>query len=701
MTTRRCAAWLLLAAACGGAERAEPTAAAAEATPAAARPAVRHLLLITVDTLRADALGFAGNTRVETPTLDRLAAAGTVFADAHAHNVVTLPSHANILTGRYPYQHGVRDNQGFRLPPGVPTLATWLSEAGFATAAFVGAFPLDARFGLDRGFDVYDDRLSGNVGAQGARALERPATEVVAAAWRWWQANAGRRRFLWVHLYDPHAPYEPPASLAGRYASEPYLGEVAAVDAALEPLLAPFLAGAEEPTLIAFTSDHGEALGEHGELTHGLFAYEATLKVPLILWAPGLPPGRADRHARHVDLAPTLLAAAGVGLPPDLPGHSLLDDAPTEAGESYFEALTATLDRGWAPLRGTVRDGMKLVDLPVAELYDLRRDGGEEENLFAARREEARALAALLPAESVWPPARGATTAAEEAALRSLGYLGGRAPAKATYGAEDDPKNLVALDRQVHEVIDLYERGRLAEAESLGRRVVAARPDMGIASYYLAQVLLAAGRDGEALAVMEASYRRGAATPELLRQLGLTLGASGRAAEAVELLRGAAASGDPEDLNALGLVLSEAGRQEEAEAALQRVFAADARNAVAWQHLALASLRRGDWAAARERAERALAENDGLGLAWSYLGSARYKLGEPREAVAAWQRAVAIDPQDFDALYNIGLVAPEVGDVAAARAALERFLAAAPPARYGADLEEVRRRLASLGGAAP
>ncbi|HEX9667991.1 MAG TPA: sulfatase, partial [Thermoanaerobaculia bacterium] len=258
---------LLLAALAGGgvwwllARRADPGAGAARGA---------DVVLVTLDTLRHDALGFAGNREVETPALDALAAAGRVYPQAHAHNVVTLPSHANILTGLYPHQHGVRDNSGFTLAPRFPTLATLLRGAGYATAAFVAAFPLDARFGLGRGFDVYDDRYPEGSAPTAFVIAERPGDQVVAPALAWWRANAGKKRFLWVHLYDPHAPYAPPEPFASRYAADPYLGEVAATDAFLAPLLGPFLAGEEEPALVAVTADHGEALGDHGEVSHGL-----------------------------------------------------------------------------------------------------------------------------------------------------------------------------------------------------------------------------------------------------------------------------------------------------------------------------------------------------------------------------------------------------------------------------------------------
>ena len=253
----------------------------------------RNILLVTIDTLRADVLGAYGG-RAITPNLDRLAATGVRFAFAHAHAVVTLPSHATILTGRYPYEHGIRDNTGYRLAAGQATAATLLKARGFATGAFVGGFPLDHRFGLNAGFDVYDDKLdpAGN-GEPGDR--ERRADAVVRSASDWIGRQAGTW-FAWVHVYDPHATYAPPAEWAARFPSDPYLGEVSWTDAALGPLFER-LAVQSRPTLVIVTADHGESLGEHGELTHGLFAYESTLRVPLLI-AEIRPARAADARAR-------------------------------------------------------------------------------------------------------------------------------------------------------------------------------------------------------------------------------------------------------------------------------------------------------------------------------------------------------------------------------------------------------------------
>src|SRR5215468_331593 len=325
---------------------------------AALRPAALRrepglsVLLVTVDTLRADALGSYGRVGAETPRMDRLAASGVRFDFAHAHNVVTLPSHANILSGRYPFEHRIRDNAGFRLPAGMETLATILKRHGYRTGAFVSAFPLDSRFGLDRGFDVYDDRLGDTEVKPDFQMLERPGPQTVAAAAAWWNAEAGPS-FGWVHIYEPHAPYQPPPAFQGRFA-RPYDGEVAAADAALAPLLDPILQqGQASRTLVVLTGDHGESLGEHGESTHGIFTYEATLRVPLILHQPRLfGPRVVTSSVRHVDLLPTILDALALPPEPGVAGRSLLGLAQGFASESpasYFESVSPALTRGWAP----------------------------------------------------------------------------------------------------------------------------------------------------------------------------------------------------------------------------------------------------------------------------------------------------------------------------------------------------------------
>jgi arylsulfatase A-like enzyme/Flp pilus assembly protein TadD len=660
------------------------------------RAQIDNVVLITIDTLRADATGFSGNQRVETPNLDRLAREGLVFEAAHASNVVTLASHANILTGLYPYQHGVRENSGFRLDSRFPTMATLLSRSGFATAAFVGAFPLDARYGLNRGFDVYDDRYPPGVTAYDFAVPERPGTEVVAPALDWYRKNEGRKRFLWVHLYDPHAPYLPQPPFKERYAGDPYLGEVAATDAALKPLLELLEEEARGPALVVVTGDHGEALGDHGELTHGLFAYEATLKVPLLLWCPGrVEAARSGRQVGHVDILPTVLELAGAPPPADLPGHSLLRAAGKEA--TYFESLSASLNRGWAPLTGVIADGLKYVDLPIPELYDLKSDPQEKQNLVGERPDAVRRLKALLP--SATPASASKPTSEEARRLLSLGYLSGSAGHRGPYTEADDPKRLVALDAKIHRVIDLYQRGDRAAARALAGEILRERPSMSVGYDFLSFLLQQDGRDAEAAGILQSAVRKGLASEEMRQKLALILCELGRPAEALETLKPFAQSDDPDTQNAIGIALTDLGRTPEALGVFEEVARKHPTNPTAFENMGIALLKSRNAAGSLEKLNRALALNEKLPRALNTKGVAQMELGDPAGAIASWSRAAELDPRQYDALLNLGVVAAQRGEIGVARDALRRFVATAPPALYAKDLARARRMLREMGGA--
>ncbi|MGH9422566.1 MAG: sulfatase, partial [Thermoanaerobaculia bacterium] len=429
-----------------------------------------------IDTTRAEVLGYAGNTRVKTPFIDALASRGVIFTNAHAHNVITLPSHVNILTGLYPYQHGVHDNAGFVLDPKHLTVASRLRQAGYTTGAFVGAFPLDARFGLNQGFDTYDDNYGKGQASVDFVEQERRATAVLSAATKWWQEKEGQKRFKWVHLYDPHAPYLPPEPFLSQYRFSEYLGEIAYVDDALSKALGPILA-ADPDALVILTSDHGESLGEHGEKTHGLFAYESTLKIPLIVARRGIEHRVEPEYVRHVDIVPTILASIGLAIPEELRGQSLLGRI--TPSDSYFEALSASLNRGWAPLTGIIHGSVKYIDLPLAELYDLPRDPGETMNLISERRRDAEQSRKLLEKIKGELPASPRSISPEEVArLRSLGYVAGSAAPRSNYTAADDPKSLVSIDEKMHAAIDAFERHNPARGLQLAREFVAERPSM-------------------------------------------------------------------------------------------------------------------------------------------------------------------------------------------------------------------------------
>jgi choline-sulfatase len=654
------------------------------------------VLLITIDTLRADAVSAYGATTGATPVIDRLARGGVVFRQAHAHNVVTLPSHANILSGRLPFQHGVRDNAGFRFPADTETLATLLKAAGYRTGAFVSAFTLDSRFGLDRGFDVYDDQLEG---AAGPLALpERHGADTVARARRWLDEGDGRPTFCWIHLYDPHAPYRPREPFASRYAATPYVGEVAAADAALEPVLRPLLETSSPRTLVVLTADHGESLGEHGERTHGLFAYEATLRVPLILFAPSVvPPAVVDSVAGHDDIVPTILDAIAGVAPADLPGHSLLPRAVGAAAPDaplYFEALSAAANRGWAPLTGVLRGGEKYIELPLPELYDLAGDPGEQHNLVASRSGRVERLQADLrafpSADSV--PSRQARAAEDREtreALRALGYLSSAAaPLRKRYAPEDDPKRLVGLDTLMEQVLARHREGDLDGALALCRDIVRQRPDMPAA--WLQMAILQRKR-GDMTAAIDALKRLIAITPEdggNAAVLGQYLTDAGRASEAVALLRPYAAAAEPalDVLTAQGVALARLGRLADAAAMLERARQADPSNAMARVELGTVRLLAGQNALARRAFEDALALDAGLAMAHHSLGLLAAKEGREDEALVHWREALERDPGHADALFRMGSTLARRGRADEARPYLEAFVARAPQPLYAREV---------------
>ena len=670
-----------------------------------------NVLLVTVDTLRADALAGDGGP-ARTPAIDGLAAGGLRFSFAHAHAVLTLPSHASILTGLYPFQHGVRDNSGYRLTSH-DTLALRLKAAGYATGAFVGAFPLDARFGLNAGFDEYDGRFDDRAAGRRLDVPERPAETVVQHAMAWIKAQ-DHRWLAWVHVYEPHAPYTPPPPFDVEYASRPYFGEVAAVDRALAPLF-DLARQARRPTLVVVTGDHGEALGEHGELTHGLFAYEATLRVPLVVAVVGTNNGDGtdrrdgpgprrvvDAPVRHVDIVPTILDVLGLPVPHGLPGHSLRTDADRRGGAervSYFEAMTAMLDYGGAPLDGIVSGREKFIRVPLPEMYDISRDAAESRNVADASGERLRALdsrlAALAPASPGTPRAEDPESAAR---LRSLGYTSPAASRKTKFSADDDPKRLVDVDRALHEAVALGENGRLQDAIARYRDVLAKRPALTAASRHLAFAYWRSGNPAAAIATLEAA-RTAADDAGVQVQLGSYLVEAGRTGEALALLqRAAAVEPDVETLNALGLAYARTDRTREALAAFQRALALEPDNGATLENIGAVHLDAGRLDLARGEFAHAVRSNPESAAAHAGLAMASVRTGDRSAAIDEWKRAAALDPSNVDVLYDLGVQLARDDRMAEARPYLERFARTAPPAVYARQLQNVRLILESAAG---
>ena len=671
-------------------------------------PKPRHVLLITIDTLRADALGASGNHSARTPWLDRLAAGGVRFANARAHNVVTLPSHANILTGRLPPDHGIRDNAGFRLNATEETAATRLAANGFRTGAFISAFPLDSRFGLGRGFEVYDDAFVDVTPRPAFLEQERAGVDTVAAATAWLGAQSGDRSgkerqpsFAWIHLYEPHFPYTPPEPYRSAFAADPYAGEVAAVDAALGPVLQPILdQGRDGNTLVVVTSDHGEALGDHGESTHGIFAYESTLKVPLILYYPPLlTPRVVDAAVSHVDILPTMLEALALPAASGLRGRSLLHlaTAPGEAKSfTYFEALSGSLNRGWAPLSGIVADGQKYIDLPIPELYDLHADPGEANNLASERPEEVARLQALLGSMGSLDTRRADETSEVRERLRSLGYVTstGRKASK-QYTDTDDPKRLIQVEAALQEIVRLYLDGRVSDALSRARALTAENRENRLALMQLAHLEREMGNMPQAIAALRQAVTMDPGDAEAASLLGATLTAANRPREAADLLRPYASAADADVQALVVLALAEARMRAFPEAlrVLDKALVQDRSNAMILVTRGTVELMAGRRAQARAAFESALAMNPTNARAHSALGALVAEEGRIEESLQHWRRAVAIDQIEFEKLLAVGISLARSGRIAEARPHLELFADAAPPARYAGDIALARRWL--------
>ena len=449
-----------------------------------------NVVLFTLDTLRADYLRCYGRQSVETPNLDAMAAGGVRCADAVTAVPLTLPAHCTILTGNYPPRHGVRTNGAYRLPPEQVTLAERLKEAGYATAAFISAFVLDGRFGTSQGFDVYRDEIDPHYRSAGqARDIpQQPGNVVTDAALAWLdthQRTANNRPFfMWVHLFDPHAPYEPPEPFATRYATDLYGGEVAFTDQQVGRLIERLRElKLLDRTVIVAVGDHGEGLGEHGEETHSILIYEATMWVPLIFYCPGVLPAGVvldDRVVATADIMPTVLDL--LGLPPgSCDGLSLLRAGTPAQRVAYLESL-APRERGWSPLRGLRRHRDKYIEAPKPEYYDLAADPREQQNLFAETgpagelRDQLAALLANFPTEQ--KNAQFTPDAEALSKLAALGYVGGRAVV--TDGPAIDPKDvIVAWEREWGRAWRAMNAGRYRDAISALEVVLSIAPGDG------------------------------------------------------------------------------------------------------------------------------------------------------------------------------------------------------------------------------
>jgi len=616
---------------------------------------VDRVVLVTIDTLRADHLGCYGGSWVETPVLDALAERGVRFETAISPAPLTLPSHASLMTGLDPPRHGVRNNSTFQLDGGFPTLAERMRGQGFATAAFIGAVVLDRQYGLARGFDDYDDRMAPRRAAGEFGFAERTADQVVDSAITWLE-TAPERFFLWLHLYDPHAGYEPPARYLARSPSHPYAGEIAFADAELGRLVDLIRARWDERrTLFVVTSDHGESLGEHGEMTHSFTIYDATQRVPLILSGAGLSRGKVEQApARLVDVAPTILTLARAEPLRDADGRDLLANPPdTHPQESlaYLETLVPQLDLDWSPLLGVRSARFKYIRAPRPELYDLLEDPGEVRNLAPARPDVVaeleqglqRRLANARPVEPTLAP-----DAARRAQLARLGYLTGDAVVPAAELAKvggTDPKDGLADVMKLQAAIGLMAAGRSEEALAVLETL-----DGGgyIFDLYRSEAARRAGRADAAERFARAALAQAPWVSRVHLALAEALEEQGGFEEAARSFEEAArldtASAEP--VVGLGRIAEARGELERAVALYER--AADSRGASAealWRHAALRI-------EAGERADdllsRISAKAKNQPRAALRLARAEVEAGRRGRALARLKRALRVSPESAE-----------------------------------------------------
>ncbi len=634
-----------------------------------------NVVVITIDTLRPDHLRSYGYTKIETPTIDGIALSGVLFENAVAQAPLTPPSHASIFTGLNPPTHKVRDTGGFILSPSTPTLASILQQNGWDTAAFISSAVLKKRFGFDHGFSVYDDKMPRPGNSQEfLEDAERRAGDTVDHALQWLNARGDKPFFLWVHLYDPHTPYDPPSPFREKYKDRPYDGEIAYADRELGRLMEGLKRkSTPEKTLVALLSDHGESLGEHGESTHGVFLYDATLRIPFLLSGAGLPAGaRVKSQARTIDILPTILELTGVAAPAGLEGASLmplLKGGDTGKSVSYAETLYPKINLGWAELRAVRTNEWKYVRAPKPELYDLSRDPHETNNVLAEHPDELRKLGAQLAAASRSTGVEKVETTPMDQRtidqLKSLGYLSG-SPAR-SYGLDGqgtDPKDRLA-------VLKLLEAAEApGNSASEKRRIemlqeaVHLDPTNPLLYHLLGPRLERAGRYDEAMKLYRAGLAQGLVDGRLYSRLADLLVRAGKKAEAIpEYEKGARIN--PADVASqanLATAYMELGRLADAERVFKAIIAIDPANAAAQNGLGVLAIQRQDGTAAR----------------------------------GYFEKAVELDPSLVEAYLNLGLLYRMAGDNNRARASFEQFLAKAQPRQYKDQIPKVRAALAEL-----
>ena len=667
--------------------------------------ATQNVLVVSIDTLRADHLGAYGYQKAKTPAMDSLARRGVVFKNTVSAAPFTLPSHVSLMTGLIPPVHGVQDNGGFYLNGKIVTLAELLKAQGYNTGAFVGAFPLDSRFGLNQGFDVYDDGYPTRNNVNEMTMPERQAGSVTDSTLAWLEKQKNSKWFAWVHFYDPHFPYQAPEAFTKMFPENPYDAEIAFADSQLARILDFLKKTGQEKTLVILTADHGESLGEHKEDTHGIFCYESTLRIPLIM-AP-FKPIAVETRVRLIDVFPTILELKKMKSAGKIQGISLVKYFEGQKGgspqDSYFEALSMYFNAQWAPVRGFYSKNFKYIEVPIPELYDLSKDPEEKQNLCAdsslCRTWAGRFQLNYKDSLKTATPA-GEVDRETIEQLKALGYVTGSwtPPKDKQFNEKDDPKNLITFHNRIDSALSFYKRGYDLKALEILEKVIEEKPDYSTAYMHASFIRSAGGFPDKAIEILKKAIQNGIVNAEVQGKLGIYLYEANRFEEAIQQLN-LAVKEDPENLdnlNYLGMSFTGAGKYSEAEQTFQKALKIDSSDGMTFTNMGTLFLTQKKYDQAITQFAAAIAANPTLANAYNGLGVAYASQKNWPKAIESWKDALIENNQNYDAMLNLAYAYLEVQDKTNALPLLRDFEKNAPPSRYRKDLAEVRSLIAKL-----
>ncbi len=658
-----------------------------------------NVLLITLDTTRADRIGCYGYPKAKTPSLDYLAANGVRFINSYCQVPLTAPSHSSLFTSTYPLSHGVHDNGFYSLAPEFDTLAEILKNRGFQTSAFVSSFTLDSRFGLDQGFDVYDDTFEYEEFLKSFRS-ERTADKTSASFWKWLDGNAGRKFFCWVHFFDPHLPYSPPPPFKTEFADRPYDGEIAFTDYYLGKMIEKLREkGLLDRTLIVCVGDHGEALGEKNEVDHGLFIYDVSLRVPLIFYAENhLPRGQVvPSRVRVIDVMPTILELLKAAPSRSLQGESLLPQLKGRKRpdlSTYIETYMPREYYGWSELIGIVDGKHKYIRAPRPELYDLAGDPEETQNLYKKETGVAAGLEEKLKAmiaEYASKTAPGGRTLSleEQERLSSLGYVGGQALENPSGQPLPDPKDKTS-EYSVYVYAKKYEyEGDYPKAEEYYRQALAFSPDVAWNYVHLALLYRRMGKIREGIEVLELGNKKIPDNLIILSRLASLYVRGQRLVEAVTTAQ-AVLRIDPQYFDALyisGLSLVNLGKWEEALGYFESAMDIEPENSSLELQYAFCLVANGRGAEAAKIYDRLKKENPRDYRIYQDMAIMYESLHDLNQARENMKQAVDLNP-GFETYFNYAILLEKTGDLREAVYYLKRYLETTPE-------KETPRRLAA------